>query len=220
MAKKKIGGVYVEVDPRVVGVTAHAVSRDAYTFGRGIVGAFESLDMRAHGADGPKGDNLLTYPEACALTHLAYTTPGIVLELGTYKGYSACLMGVARRAAGGSIVCTVDNGQIAGCLELAAQRFKLFGLKDYVVQVCCDTTDKQRILDAVAPIKLSIGLLFIDATHNDTAVKREWGLYRPHVVKGGAIAFHDYTRIASVRAIVDKLCGAVTVVDNLAIKHV
>lgn len=37
-----------------------------------------------------------------------------------------------------------------------------------------------------------IGMLFIDAIHEEWAVLADWAAWKSHVVRGGTVAFHDY----------------------------
>lgn len=161
--------------------------------------------------------NLLLPDEAALMSQLAIETKdNLAVELGTFAGYSAVLMGYTRCLVKGQPIVTVDNGQIEGCLDIAQERVTDFQLENYVKFITANSSDTDKVMPELRGYG-QIGLLFIDAGHTYDAVVADFNAYRGKLAKGAYVAFHDYTRIAGVRSAIKDLMLEVTVVENTAV---
>lgn len=113
-----------------------------------------------------------------------------VLEIGSFKGRSACAMGPwaleihcvdhFHPDAMGQNETPVEESSLPRFLE----NTKAWRDKIKVWTVSCDT--------ALTMDFPEVGLLFVDANHSYASVKRDMGFMR-HVRVGGHVAFHDAT---------------------------
>lgn len=127
-----------------------------------------------------------------------------VVELGAWKGRSTAWLGFALndRSAGGRVwavdtwagspgepmhrdlLGTYEPGQLRS--EFCANMERL-GLADHVSPIESDTVAAARAWPAERPV----GLLFIDASHEYAAVRRDFEHWAPHVADGGFVVFDD-----------------------------
>lgn len=139
-------------------------------------------------------------------TALAYGRRGPILEVGSYCGKSAIFLGAAARTAG-SIVVTVDHHRGSeenqagweyhdpGLVDPRTGRMDTLpvfrraianaGLEDHVVAVVGRST-------AVAALwARPLAMVFIDGGHAEDLAQADYDAWSPHVMPGGALAFHD-----------------------------
>lgn len=137
---------------------------------------------------------------------LAGTAVGDLVEIGTYRGKSAILLGAAARA-GGRMLLTVDHhrgseehqpgwayhdpelvdpavGQ-TDTLPSARRAIALAGLEDAVLLVV------GRSADVASRWPGRAGFVFIDGGHTDTAAQADYAGWAPKVAPGGLLAIHD-----------------------------
>jgi len=159
--------------------------------------------------------------------HLAYMASlvpnnGIVVELGSYKGKSACYIGSALKYCEKKNVFLhcVDlwtkgdiNKQYSvtnplrnyGVMYHSLRAHKKFnsqttrvGITDLIVTHMIDTTELSKSWDK------PIDFLFIDANHLYEGVHADWENWNGFVKKGGYVAFHDYKKLwKDVQRVVD-----------------
>jgi predicted O-methyltransferase YrrM len=131
---------------------------------------------------------------------------GPLLEIGTYCGKSAIYLGAAARVAG-TVAFTVDHhrgseenqagwehhderlvdartGRI-DTLPWFRHTIEDAGLEDVVIAVIGDSPT------VAAHWGTPLGLVFIDGGHAFDVARADYESWAPHVVAGGALAFHD-----------------------------
>ena len=169
------------------------------------------------------GDGFIWPEEAEALAHIAGATAhsGFALELGTYKGYSAALMALVRRAEAGYPGYTVDHYAVDGSsLKAVEGKIEVLGLKHWLFPLTGDTCSAE----VAVQIPRRVSLLFVDATHTEEAIKAEVLAFTPHLDGKAVVLFHDYTRASGVeRAALDlfatKPHSLMGVVGTMAVFH-
>lgn len=146
--------------------------------------------------------------EGLALYRAARTAAryGPLLEVGSYCGKSALYLAAAARGAG-TRVFTVDHhhgseehqpgeeyhdpalvdratGRV-DTLPVLRRTLAAAGVEDTVVVVVGAS-------DAVAAVwGVPLGLVFVDGSHAEEAVRRDYRAWAGHVAPGGVLAFHD-----------------------------
>lgn len=130
--------------------------------------------------------------EGALLYDVALESRDSIVEIGSWKGRSTCLLGWAAARTPGRRVFAVDphDGQIADG-DGAAETFADFqrtieraALLGHVVAL------RQRSFD-VEWAGDPIGLLFVDGFHDEENVARDFGHFERHIPVGGFAAFHD-----------------------------
>lgn len=125
---------------------------------------------------------------------LVFTTrPKVVVELGTWHGYTAICMAKAMqfwgKKKGGKykpMLFTVDNYEHV-TMEQVDLNIGKHDLMQYIYNVSGDTGElgKQFEYDP-------IDLLFMDASHTYEGLEREHSVWFPHLAKGALVLIHDY----------------------------
>ncbi|WP_040792586.1 class I SAM-dependent methyltransferase [Nocardia paucivorans] len=135
-----------------------------------------------------------------------YCRGGVVIEIGTYCGKSAILLGAAARARGG-LVFTVDHhhgseehqpGWEYHDTTLVDPETGRFDTLPRFRR----TIDDARLGDTVIAVvgasgrvarawRTPIEFLFIDGGHTEEAARRDYDGWAPWVVVGGGLAIHD-----------------------------
>ncbi|MBR7834158.1 class I SAM-dependent methyltransferase [Actinospica durhamensis] len=131
---------------------------------------------------------------------------GDLVEIGTYQGKSAILLGAAARA-GGRMLLSVDHhrgseehqpgweyhdptlvdpavGRI-DTLPYARRALALAGVEEHVVLVVGRSAQVARLWQGPA------GFVFIDGGHTDEAARADYSGWAPKVAVGGLLAIHD-----------------------------
>ena len=132
------------------------------------------------------------HDELAALYDLAKALPdnAVVLEVGSYLGASACMLGLAMRGGRGRIVCvdTWNNETMPeGILDtLAAFRDNTLAFRDMISVVRKRSVDI-GLQDVPGPVDLA----FIDGDHSFEGVKADIARVVPLMAPAGVIAFHD-----------------------------
>lgn len=157
--------------------------------------------------------------EEIALLHLPSMVdhlPGNIVEIGSYKGKStiALALGSSLLSKNKRLIYAIDPF-IVPPLNFFEDNIKNHGMEKFVVPI------KKHSFDAYDDCPKSISAIFIDGDHEYASVEHDVINYVPRVIKGGLIAFHDYSEDwpGVVRA-ADELCQngefeAVTTYDNL-----
>lgn len=137
----------------------------------------------------PQIEGWTTDAEAAELRRLA--GDGLVLEVGTFKGFGAVWM-----AQGGATVWAVDWHR--GDTDLGPRdtlcawwtNVRRHHVEDQVVGLV------GRIEQTLPMLRHeSFDLVFVDAAHDLDSVRRDIALCRPLVRPGGRIAFHDHSPV-------------------------
>ena len=136
---------------------------------------------------------------------------GCYVEIGSYMGRTTAVIGYAA-AARGRIVYAVDHhvgdvhsghitdpdGNIASTLYTFEMNMYRQGLERTVVPVVKDS------VKAGNEFTQDIAFLFIDGLHEEDACRNDFEAFRPHLLPGAAVCFHDYGRFG-VAPVVDGL---------------
>lgn len=156
----------------------------------------------------PDLDGFLGYlhpREGARLAFLASEVPEgqHIVEVGAYKGKSACFLARGSKAGARVPVHSVDFWEASG--QEFQRHFE--GYARFAEEEVFETYERQlseaRVksmvevhkgasADVAATWGLPIGLLFVDADHHYDAVTADIAAWLPHLAEGGAVAFHDY----------------------------
>ncbi|MBV8992154.1 MAG: class I SAM-dependent methyltransferase [Pseudonocardiales bacterium] len=124
--------------------------------------------------------------DADKLYELAKSTPGPILEIGTYRGKSAVLMALAvRDAQHDTLVYTVDVDRNA--IEAAATEARTRGVADVIVFVRGTVAAFAHAYPHLRP-----ALTFVDGDHSRAGVDRDLAVLEKLVPAGGLLVFHDF----------------------------
>lgn len=146
--------------------------------------------------------------EVCEeLYHLAAAVPAgeAIVELGTYRGASACWLAAGAQSGEGAHVWTVDPHDLPGerhptgiyagrtdytvpeIREHAAAQIASVGLTEQVTMVRGFSTEV-----ATTWTGPRVGLLYIDGDHRQHAARRDFRSWQPHLSRGAVIAWDDH----------------------------
>lgn len=139
-------------------------------------------------------------------TAVEFGDRGPILEVGTYCGKSAIYLGAAARVVG-SHVLTVDHHHgseenQAGwehhdptlvdprtgrmdTLPVFRETIEAAGLEDEVIAVIGTSSTVARLWST------PLAMVFIDGGHAEDLAQADYDGWAPHVMSGGALAFHD-----------------------------
>jgi len=146
----------------------------------------------------------LSDEEGEALYELAKecTGRGVIVEIGSWKGKSTICLGRGSKAGAGVPIFAVDphadyrHGEFKENVERA-------GIADIVTPL------KGFSQDVVGGFDQPIELLFVDGSHEEEDVRKDFETWVPKVVEGGTVAFHDTTWHRGVRKVVaEKIYGS------------
>lgn len=132
------------------------------------------------------------------LAKLASTVTGNICEIGCWMGYSTSILAARAKAMSGKVIVIdhfkgnagttiqqyAETHDVQSCL---VDNMKKLGFENYITIYCEDSyTAHKRIADG------SLSMLFIDASHDYSSVKRDIKNYLPKLKKDGLICGHDY----------------------------
>ncbi len=145
----------------------------------------------------------MTFDERYLLYHYAKQLPAgaAAAEIGSFLGASSCCIS-AGLPAGGKLYCIDTWGNHAMAYsETDAQdralnerdtyeefRANTIRFRDRIVELRGWSTD---VITQLRQKETSLGLLFIDGDHTYEGVKKDWDAYRPLLIPGSLVAFHD-----------------------------
>lgn len=177
--------------------------------------------------DVPEVEGFLSQREGCYLYSLAsqLTASGCVVEIGSLKGKSTVFLAKGCQSAGGGRVFAVDPHTHDGINEKAfRENIRRTGVEAIVSPMVMSS------IEAVQGWNTPIALLWVDGDHKYRGVRGDFFAWFPHVIVGGAIAFHDTLGRKAVARFVKKHIrrlegsGALVVLDQvdeiLAVKKV
>ncbi len=138
---------------------------------------------------------------ALALAACRNTSSGVILELGTFRGRSACAIGAACKLVGMRLI-TIDNWCQSNSpsvgpssREIAERNLADVGLAD-TVTVIEGNTREHRLLGGLS-------MIFIDAGHDKGSVIADFETWWGDLQRGGIVAFHDCGAPGVAAALVD-----------------
>lgn len=147
------------------------------------------------------------------LASLAMRVPSehAIVEIGSYRGKSTCYLAAGARTGNGAHVFAIDpwdsKGNATGRFGFAnpATRYA-FSAQVESMELGGSITPLRAFSAEIAPHWLKpIGLLYIDGSHTERDVARDWELWSPHLAPKCMVAFDDYRteRNPGVEAVVD-----------------
>lgn len=137
--------------------------------------------------------------ELTALLRLAHCIPdgSCILEIGSYLGASARVLGVAARHRKAPLVCvdTWGNETMPDGLRDTHAEFQrnTAGFAKEIRMVRKASKDL-----VAADVPCPIGLAFIDGDHSYESCKNDWNVLQPMLHQDAVVAFHDSTGFAGV----------------------
>ncbi len=136
----------------------------------------------------------LNFLEAGLLFKTARKSPGDIIEIGTKIGGSAVLLAAA--AQDNNKIYSVDiiphRSRLKGVRLDKITPKKLIGRINFIVEHSTKLAKRWRI---------KMGMIFIDAEHTPKALSEDIDAWKPHVMRGGYIAFHDIAVAGTKRGI-------------------
>ncbi|MFO0959084.1 MAG: class I SAM-dependent methyltransferase [Isosphaeraceae bacterium] len=119
--------------------------------------------------------------------------PDVCVEIGSARGKSACVVGLALKENGHGRLYAIDphastdwnDTESVETYDLIRKHLAAVGVQDQV-EIVRSYSDQ-----AAAGWKRRIDVLFIDGDHTYEGVKRDWDLFVPHVPETGVVIFHD-----------------------------
>lgn len=159
---------------------------------------------------------ILTYREAELLYRLAKnsSTKGVILEIGTYKGGSAIILGSASKNNCKSKVYAIDphvreretnwgkENVPKNTLHIFLRNLKKFNVQEWVTPIVTTSEKAAKVWNK------PISLLWIDGDHDFESVKKDFLLWEKHLIKGGVIAIHDSAESKNIKpATGDRYCN-------------
>ncbi|KKN79322.1 hypothetical protein LCGC14_0341040 [marine sediment metagenome] len=133
-----------------------------------------------------------TIKEGQALYKLAMNTKEVIVEIGSWKGYSTLWLAKGSEAGNRISVYAIDTfgGDINNLVTGEGATYKAFllniknkGVENIVIPMAMKSEDAES--GWIVPI----GLLFIDGDHED--IVKDFTRWYPHLEEGGTIALHD-----------------------------
>ncbi|MFA5856453.1 MAG: class I SAM-dependent methyltransferase [Candidatus Pacearchaeota archaeon] len=167
---------------------------------------------------------LIWFEEALILNCLSTISKGHIIEIGSFLGGSAILMG--KGINNPYKVFTIDphprNIYHPWTKEIYKDSYSILknnikeeNLEDKIIAI------KQKSKDAYKKIKFKAGMLYIDGSHNYEDVLTDFILYEEKIKIGGYICFHDtedYRNLINNKEITDYMNGPTKVVYEKVIK--
>ena len=154
-------------------------------------------------------DGWLTRNEESALFRLAGAVPSdqCIVELGSWFGRSAILLGGGSLKGRGAPVFAVDLFRAAGCAKDLLEKRAGDAANDFLPKFI-DNMRAARLEQRVTAIRSAtaelgeswtgppVGLLFIDADHSYEGVRADWTSWKGRLAPAAKVAFHDYENSA------------------------
>jgi predicted O-methyltransferase YrrM len=166
-----------------------------------------------------------TYPTLYRNMVEKYSSGSHFVEVGVWKGKSACYMAVEIVNSGKSIRfdCVDTWDLVEGQQDIDPEEYA--GLYDSFL------ANIEPVHHLINPVKMlseeachlyddgTLDFVFIDASHDYDSVRRDILAWLPKMKVGGTIAGHDYTYSENVKRAVDEIFGEVEVFEESWIKQ-
>lgn len=134
---------------------------------------------------------------------------GAIVEVGSYKGRSACALAANTQA---TVYC-VDTWRDGEPYGVHIDLFRANTAKfPNIVPVHLASVDAAHVFKGER-----FDMIFIDAFHDEQNVRQDIAAWRPRLKEGGVFCGHDYgfTGWPDVKLVVDELFPGVRVVDTI-----
>ena len=134
-------------------------------------------------------------------------TPKVIIETGTYFGYTAACIGVALHELGSGVLYTIDNDQRieeeqVPVADRAEALCVSLDLGDYCVPAKgCSWEKTEEIGEKHGPIQLA----HIDAGHTEEECRNDFEAIVKHLAPDGIIAIHDVVTLKGPRMALEAL---------------
>ena len=146
----------------------------------------------------------LTLREKIKLYELARHSPGNLVEVGSYLGASSCFlaMGISDNKSASKLFC-VDTWQNDGMSEGKRDTYEEFlnNVKQFSDLIYALRGSSQKV---AAQFDHRIRLLFIDADHSYDQCYQDWLLWKPYLLPGATVIFHDIGWAEGIRRVVEE----------------
>lgn len=124
--------------------------------------------------------------DALKLYELAFFSDGPILEIGTYCGRSAVVLGTAvADGARGARVVSLDTDPT--CMVQARRAAELHRVAEHLTLVCGNVESFLTLVPSFSP-----RLVFIDGDHSRAGVTADLAALESRIAPGGLLLFHDY----------------------------
>ena len=144
----------------------------------------------------------LTLKEKIKLYELARQTSGKFVEVGSYLGASSCFlaMGIRDNKTNSKLFC-VDTWQNDGMSEGKRDTYEEFfnNTKQFADLIYALRGSSEEI---ATQFDHRISLLFIDADHSYDKCYQDWLLWKPYLIPGSTVIFHDIGWADGVKRVV------------------
>lgn len=120
--------------------------------------------------------------------------PGLIADVGTLNGGSACTLGHGLEEAGGGVIHAFDYFG-SGTREEAGDPLAPGIIQQYFDSAFLNTKVQCHLgnCHVTAPlVEGEFAMAWIDADHSYECCKKDWNIWSKKVKVGGVIAFHDY----------------------------
>ena len=169
-----------------------------------MVGEYRQVKFESVWAKVSKIPNMFSEENARRLMEIALRCdPGAeFVEIGSYCGCAAAILGLAAMENGGCLTCVDNFSQFNSEMAMASiiPNLRSLGI-DFTLMVM-DSHSAARVFDR------PIDLILVDGDHSYQGCKLDCGLWLPKLKPGGWALFHDYiAREPGVIEVVDSLEG-------------
>jgi len=126
----------------------------------------------------------------------------LFVEIGTWKGHSASIIGEVAKRNGGHLYCvdhwkgnegTKNTERLTGVYDTFKYNMRSLGLWDYITPLVMESMEAVSYFEDD-----SIDFLFIDADHRYTPFMNDLQAWYPKVKTGGIICGHDCEMVFSI----------------------
>ncbi|TWU41185.1 hypothetical protein Q31b_26240 [Novipirellula aureliae] len=148
----------------------------------------------------------LTEEEKWQLATLAERKGGVVVEVGSYVGASACFIaaGLSRstNARNAKLYC-VDTWKNDAMTEGARDTFSDFMTNTQKFSHLIQTM-RGRSSEVASQFHQDIDILFLDGDHSYEAVKADWYAWSPFLKENSIAIFHDFGWATGVKTVIEE----------------
>lgn len=161
-------------------------------------------------------EGMLESSEGRVLQNLARDTPGVVVEIGSYRGKSSAYLGRGIQQRESFVPPGGIGEHTLYCIDVWRRFADYYPHKtnsvfndDSIYESWEGQTHAAGVRELIRPLEMSsedahrwwtsdqgpnssIGVLFIDAAHDYAHARQDYDLWTPYVEAGGIVAFHDY----------------------------